>query len=249
VSVLAFGADGRHVLTASWDGSVRLWTAAKGEPVASVFSPDGAISMASLSGNGQTLITVSREATRVWDVASGDSIGEPIRYSGPIQHLHVSDRGFATLTGGWPPGVVTRRWSMATGDPQAEVIEHREIPELYAVSADGRSLAAGRTAQGLQIYDAHSGRALGPPVRLSRPLNGFALSPDGTTMVTAAVGQATLWRFPAPVSEHPEWLLPRVELSVGTRLDPNGMAYALTSTEWSQRRRRLDPPEPDPGIP
>jgi len=49
--------DGRWVVTASWDGTARVWEAAAGKPLGQPLRHDGAVNSAAFSPDGKWVVT------------------------------------------------------------------------------------------------------------------------------------------------------------------------------------------------
>ena len=74
VASAAFSADGKRVVTASWDGTARIWDAATGLAVATL-RHGSPVSSAAFNPDGARVVTASADGTpRIWDVASGREI-------------------------------------------------------------------------------------------------------------------------------------------------------------------------------
>src|SRR5207245_8716947 len=69
VTRVAFSPDGRRLLTASQDGTARLWELANGQPVA-VFRHDRGLEYAAFAPDGYAVITACVDGTiRFWALA------------------------------------------------------------------------------------------------------------------------------------------------------------------------------------
>jgi hypothetical protein len=76
----SFSPDGKRIVTASMDGTARVWDAATGEPVGDPFvSREGQISSGSFSPDGKRIVTVGEKTVRLWDATTGDVIGGPLK--------------------------------------------------------------------------------------------------------------------------------------------------------------------------
>ena len=68
----AFSLDGRRLLTASEDGTARIWDAASGAQLVRMAGQSGPLSSAAFSPDGTRVVTTSGDRTaRVWDAATG----------------------------------------------------------------------------------------------------------------------------------------------------------------------------------
>lgn len=63
VSSVRFSPDGRHVLSASWDGTARLWDASNGQLAANPLKHSGRVVAAQFSPDGTLAATASEDGT------------------------------------------------------------------------------------------------------------------------------------------------------------------------------------------
>ena len=76
-----FSPDGRRILTASDDGTARVWDADSGKPVGEPMRHEDGVFVVSFDADGQRIFTAARNGiARVWDAQSGEPVGEPIRH-------------------------------------------------------------------------------------------------------------------------------------------------------------------------
>jgi WD40 repeat protein len=67
--------DGSRMVTASDDGTARIWDAASGGEIRLLRGHDGEVRSASFSSDGRRIVTASEDRTaRIWDAASGGEI-------------------------------------------------------------------------------------------------------------------------------------------------------------------------------
>ena len=116
---LTFSADGKLVLTTSWDRTARVWNSETGEPVAVFRGHKDRVNTASLSPDGQRVVTASADATvRLWWLSPPKGQAQPL--AEPIVNFNVmslSSDGRFLATGAsdqfQKPG--PRLWDAQTG--------------------------------------------------------------------------------------------------------------------------------------
>lgn len=86
--------DGRRIVTASYDGTARLWNAVTSEQAAPPLLHDGPVTWAEFSPDGTVLATSSDDKTvRLWDVASGRAVAEPTKLGEQVVNVRFSADG------------------------------------------------------------------------------------------------------------------------------------------------------------
>ena len=195
-----FDPDGRLIVTASADGTARIWNAASGLPTGTVFTQPGRLPLldASFSPDGALVVTTSAVGrASVWDVTSGAlraTITEPDR-------AHINAAAFS------PSGklVVTadgdgtaRIWDATTGKPTGMAIVNPGRAPLHDAefSPGGRLLLTAGRDGAARTWDARTGRATGFAVTEPRSvtMNDAEFSPDGSMVLTGADdGTARIW--------------------------------------------------------
>ncbi len=118
---LAFSADGRWMITSSWDNTARLWESETGRELARLAEP---------AGVGET--------AQIWE--SPPHQGAPLQHEGPVTAVAFSPNGKWLATAGRDRAA--RLWETATGRETARLAHPEEVTQL-AFSPDGRLLATG----------------------------------------------------------------------------------------------------------
>jgi WD40 repeat protein len=194
---VAFSPDSSLLLTASHDGTARLWRVGSGEQVHQFVAHDSAVQDACFSPDGGRVATCGFDGkVMVWDAQSGDL-------------LAIMDGGGGTAA--WrvvflPDGSVLsshsdgllRRW-----DVQREVLSgslrgHRGSIRALALSRDGRRAVSGGDDGQLIMWDIGSGRSEWQATWGQAPGGGAAtgavvwdlcFSPDDAVVYGAALGR------------------------------------------------------------
>ena len=151
-------ANGHRLVTASRDGTARVWDPSTGAVLSTLRGHRKPLSSAELSPDGATALTVAADGTaRTWDAASGRQLAL-IRLAGPQPIARLSSDGRTVLASGGGSRVAL--FDSSQGRLIRQLRGVRGSVTTIALSADGRRAAAG-TDDGdgsVRIWDVGSGR-------------------------------------------------------------------------------------------
>ena len=210
VPFVAFSPDGRTAVTASPDGTARLWDAFTGEPRGAPLSHDGGVMQAAFSPDSRLVITASLDRTaRLWEVEGGRPLGAPLRHRGPVRSVAFSPDGRTVLTG--CNDGAAQIWEVASQKPLGEPLHHKGWVQQVAFRPGGNvAITTGhventvwlsnlRTGQAIgepipyftvRLWDLRTGQVIGEPIpyhpgrRDNREARSFVCSTDGKSILT-----------------------------------------------------------------
>ncbi|HUS67069.1 MAG TPA: WD40 repeat domain-containing protein, partial [Kofleriaceae bacterium] len=191
-----FSPDGKRLLTASDDGTARLWDAASGARLHRL-EHQGAVVRIDWSPDGTRVVTGSLDGTAaVWDTATGTRLHVLAHESRPHAVLFSPDGArIATVT----TRDAVRVWDAATGrrlatlhEPAADDGEMGTQP--VAFSSDGAWLAAGSHDGAVRLWRADT-FAPGPVLHTSHhPVSSVQIFPDASrVLVAGGAPEASIW--------------------------------------------------------
>ena len=94
-----FSRDGRFMLTASADGTGRVWDAATGEPITPPLSHGNNVNAIDLSADGKTVLTAGDDGmARLWDTATGKESIPPLQHGLPVLFAAFNPDGQTVVT-------------------------------------------------------------------------------------------------------------------------------------------------------
>ena len=160
VTGVAVSADAQAVLSASFDGNVRLSAIATGAQLARLRLPVAVNAMAATS-DGHFLLACAdgtlREVTGLLE-----PVRETVLPDGPLNTVAVSSDGRTVATAGMrTPATLIER---SSGEVRARILAPGLPVWALAISADGRSLFTGGADGAVRRFDVATGQPSGPAI-------------------------------------------------------------------------------------
>ena len=183
IRTLSTGGGRAGILVDLWDSTTgrRLGQPAQGQFRA--FRPDGKAILFALPGN----------RLQLWDPIGGQPLGQPIDTKGHDYVLASRPDGqIILIRDNTPPGWTAWIWDLSWPGPIGEPLRHQHAVAAAAFSADGKLLATWGGDQTAQIWDAATGRPIGPRLTVDAPSrllgSPISFSPDGRVLLTMQNG-------------------------------------------------------------
>jgi WD40 repeat protein/TPR repeat protein len=208
LTTAAFSPDGTRLVTASTDGTARLWDSATGKTLAVLRGHDAWVVSAAFSRDGKLLVTTSSEpeivargnvTARIWDAYTGQQLHVLRGHQGNVNAAVFSPDGKLVLTAS--KDGTARLWSAGTGELLQVLEGHEGILTAVAFSPDGtRMLTAGGDGTA-RIWDTATGELLRILAEHEDAIISASFSPDGKYVLTTSNdGTARLWDAPPPLN-------------------------------------------------
>jgi WD40 repeat protein len=258
VAHASFSRDGRHIVTACWDGTLdgldaQVWDAATGAAIGQPLRHEDGVLDAAFSSDGTRVVTASEDDTaRVWDAARSTPITPPLRHAGWVHAAAFSRDGRLVVTASRDG--CARVWDATTGHPVTPPLRHRG-PVTHAAFSSGDQIVTVSDDQSARLWD------LSPDPRPVSDILGHILVLAGQRIdSTASLGpveSAALVRqwhdlrakYPkaltASADEAAGWYRQEAEACAGLRLWPDKVRQldllAATGRErWKDPSRRAE---------
>jgi WD40 repeat protein/tRNA A-37 threonylcarbamoyl transferase component Bud32 len=250
VSAAAFSPDGTRFLTGDIDGFAQLWDEQTKARIGKPMRHQGRIIHLAFSPDGTRIVTADNQGlAQLWDAQTSAPLGNPMRHEeGLILSLRFNADGTRIIT---ISHILTRLWDAQSGSPVGEpmrrAVEMRTSNSI--LSPDGERIIAYGSDR-LQLLDRQTGATLGELMPDPQPAYGVhhavEFSDDGTHVVVALGGSVQIWDVSEPglLREHPEKMLPILQLWTGIGVNSDGSLRPPSAFELDQIRRQIGDEDP-----
>jgi WD40 repeat protein len=180
---VAFSPDGSRILTASEDGTARLWNSVDGAELAVFRGHEGPVRHAAFSANGQRVLTTSPDGTaRLWDAGEGPEVTSVHGQPGPVRNAVFAADGSRVLIASGDRTI--RPWIVADGRQIQAVGGNQPGINQVAFDISGRVMALALTDNTVRVMDAVTGGDLSVLRGHEKPVERAVFSRDGERLLT-----------------------------------------------------------------
>jgi WD40 repeat protein len=178
---VAYDADGKRLVTASEDGTARIWDAASGHELMVLRGHKDAVYDAEFSPDGQLIATTGKDGTvRIWDANTGEEL-RGMQHDAAVNSVAFSSDGQTLLTSS--DDQTARVWQVANGKIVHVLPGHTAAVLCAAFSPNGEWIATGGNDTLVKIWDAATG-ALINEVQNDEVVTDMAFTPDSQYVLT-----------------------------------------------------------------
>jgi WD40 repeat protein/transcriptional regulator with XRE-family HTH domain len=193
VQSLAFSPDGEQLLTASLDGTARLWDITPGAEALTLVANGNRVAF---SPDGERLATGGLDGiARLWDRGSGEQLAALAGHAQGLFGVAYSPDGQRLATASLDG--TAKVWDTASGEELLTLAGHSHIIRDVAFGLDGRRVATASFDGTAKVWDAESGQEILTLSGHEGLVTGVAFSPNGSRLATASTdATAKIWTLP-----------------------------------------------------
>ena len=184
VRSVAYSPDGRRLITASHDGTARVWDASTGRQIFVLKGHGGPVLSAAFSPDGRRVATGSYDRTaRIWDAATGRQL-LLLPHPDRVRSVAFSPGADRLVTASYDH--TARIWDAVTGRQIRVLTGHSALVTSAVFSSDGQRVLTASYDKTARIWDAATGRLIRILAGHADILTSAAFSPDDKRVVTSS---------------------------------------------------------------
>ncbi len=157
VNSVCFSADGKRIVTGSWDSMAKVWDAQTGQETLTLKGHTGGVTSVCFSADGKRIVTGSWNNTaKVWDAQTGHETLTLKGHTGSVTSVCFSADGKRIVTGSWDNSA--KVWDAQTGQETLTLVGHTSYVTSVCFSADGKRIVTGSWDKTAKVWDAQTGQ-------------------------------------------------------------------------------------------
>ncbi|HEX8702299.1 MAG TPA: AAA family ATPase, partial [Myxococcaceae bacterium] len=185
VAGCALTPDGRRVVSASRDRTLKLWDLETGKELATLEGHGDAVSGCAVTPDRRHVVSASRDRTlKVWDLETGQERVTLKGHSAPVTGCAVTPDGQRVVSASEDGTLKT--WELASGRELATLEGHGAPVMGCAVTPDGRRVVSASWDRTLKVWELETGQDLMTLAGHEALVAGCAVTPDGRHVVSAS---------------------------------------------------------------
>ena len=177
--------DGKRLVTASWDKTLRVWDLSTGHVLHTLKGHTAEVTACAVLPDGQRVVSSSADNTlKVWELSSGRELLNLAGHGGEVTACAVFPDGKHALSGARDKTL--KLWDLATGKAVQTLKGHLSWVTACAVLEDGERVLSGSWDKTLKLWDAASGREIATLSGHTAGVRAVAVLPDGHRAVSGS---------------------------------------------------------------
>jgi WD40 repeat protein len=184
VNACAVTVDGRRVVSASVDKTLKAWDLATGHEVATLDGHTSGVTACAVTPDGHVVSASGDKTLKVWDIATGHAVATLHGHDAAVTDCAVTPNGRRVVSASRDKTL--KVWDLETGLPLATLEGHADLVNACAVTPDGRRVVSASSDKTLKVWDLETGLPLATLEGHADLVNACAVISDGWRVVSAS---------------------------------------------------------------
>lgn len=233
--------DGRRVVSAADDATLRVWDLASGAELMVLKGHESEVLAVAAFPDGRRIASGSRDATvRLWDTETGECLLILRGHTMPVSSLAAAPDGSWLASGSWDNSV--RFWDPETGQERGIIWGHAYGVNALTVTPDGHTLVSASFDRTIKAWDPSNGELRRAFEGHSRQVLAVAVTPDGRQLVSGSE-DCTLKRWDLEEGRELWTYYGHTDGVSSVAVSPDGREIISGSWDFTLRRWDLDQPK------
>ncbi len=189
----SFSPDGKMIVTAGDDNTVRLWDTQNASQIRAPMMHDGPVTSALFSPDGKLILSTTKTGTLyLWNSATSELLFPSTKLASRILMSTFSPDGKKVLT--CLENGTACLWDTSSGQPLTSSLRHKRQINFGAFTPDGKIVVTASSDGAVSLWNSTTGQSLAPPMEFMYPVHNVSFSNDGRWMAIACDdGSARVW--------------------------------------------------------
>jgi WD40 repeat protein len=190
----AFAPDGKRAVSASADGSLRLWDTKTGKELRRLDGHSGRVWCVAFASDGRRVVSGGFDGSvRVWDLISGREMRR-FAHNDYVRSVVFSHDGHYVLSGG--DDKVIRLWSLDTGKEVRSFKGHDHFVWDVALARDGKRALSASLDKTVRLWNVDTGAEIKRLTGHQDTVLSVAFSPEGRRALSGSTDKTLkLWNL------------------------------------------------------
>jgi WD40 repeat protein len=190
VSAVAVYDGGRRAISASWDGTLKVWDLESSQVLRTLEGHSDSVRAVAVYDGGRRAISASKDHTlKIWNLESGQELCTLKSHSDSVEAVAVCESGGQAISASWDHTL--KVWDLENGQVLHTLKGHSEAVLAVALYGGGRRAISASKDHTLKIWNLESGQELRTLEGHSEPVWAVAVYNGGRRAISAS-GDKTL---------------------------------------------------------
>jgi WD40 repeat protein len=190
---VAYSPDGKYLITASKDATLKLWSVAIGKELRTYTGHTKVVCSVCFSPDGTFFASGSWDGTiQLWNLENDKSIKTFNPKANSVNSVSISPDS-KLLAGGTSIGTITI-WDIESGNEIVVLVGHTNNIETINFSPDSKFLVSGSDDKNIKIWDVSTGKIVRTLSGHSHNVSSVSFSPNGNSILSGSYdGSIKIW--------------------------------------------------------
>jgi WD40 repeat protein len=185
VRAVALTPDGRCAISASWDGTLRLWDLESAQSIQTFEGHTDYVCAVAVTPDGDFAISGSADRTlRLWDLKSGQSIRTFVGHTGPVNAVALTPDGSRAVSASTDRTL--RLWDLESGQSIHTLEGHAGPVNAVALAPEGHSAVSASSDNTLRLWDLENGESIRTLQGHPDWVQAVVVMPDGQRIISGS---------------------------------------------------------------